>query len=194
MAYGVSEFVEKPDLETAHDYLVSGEYYWNGGIFVATAETVLKEIKENLPDLYDGLTRLGTELGTERFEAELKEVYGPLEGISFDYGIMEKTREKVYVIPCECGWSDVGSWESLYELRAGERDADQNLADGEALLIDCRRSFVSGHAGRLVACLGLTDCLIVDTSEAVLVAKLERSQDIRKVIDMLKKRGKGNLI
>ena len=194
LAYSVSGFVEKPDLETARNYLASGEYYWNGGIFVATAETIIKETKEHLPDLYQGLQRLKKTLGTERFNAELKDIYGELEGISFDYGIMEKTTEKVYVVPCECGWSDVGSWESLYELRQTDRDDDQNLTDGETVLIGCENSFISACGERLVACLGLKNCLVVDTPEALLVADLDRSQDIREIVDKLKRNGKENLL
>jgi mannose-1-phosphate guanylyltransferase len=193
-AYKVSEFIEKPDLEKALQYLESGEYYWNGGIFVATPETILKEIKEHIPELYDGLLRLKKTLGTEQFENELKEVYGELEPISFDYGIMEKTREEVHVLPCECGWSDVGSWASLYELKSADYDGDQNLADGETLLIDCERSFVLGHGKRLAVCLGLKNCLVVDTPEALLVTDLDQSQDIRKIVDQLKDIGKEKLL
>lgn len=193
-AYTVSEFVEKPDLKTAHHYLASGEYFWNGGIFVATPETILKEIKEQLPDLYRGLDRLAKALDSERFDAELQDVYGELTGISFDYGIMENTREEVYVIPCECGWSDVGSWASLYELKSIAHDSDQNLKDGETLLIDCVGSFISGRGGRLVACLGLKNCLVVDTPETLLVADLDKSQDVRKIVSQLKSTGKEKLL
>ncbi|MBU1902775.1 MAG: NTP transferase domain-containing protein [Proteobacteria bacterium] len=193
-AYRVSKFVEKPDIEKARSYLTSGEYYWNGGIFVARPETILKEMAKQLPELYKGLQRLADVLGTERFGTELKDVYGALRGISFDYGIMENTREDVYVVPSECGWSDVGSWASLYELRTSERDRAQNLADGETLLIACENSFVSGNGGRLVACLGLKNILIVDTADAVLVADLNRSQDIREIVDRLKETGKDRLL
>ncbi len=185
-AYRVSEFVEKPDLEKALEYLESGEYYWNGGIFVATPETILKEIKEHIPRLHHGLLRLRKTLGTEQFEAELKEVYGELEAVSFDYGIMEKTKEKVYVLPCECGWSDVGSWASLYEIKSKDHDSNKNLTDGETILVDCEKSFVMGRGGRLVACLGLKNCLVVDTSDALLVTDMDRSQDVRKIVDRLK--------
>jgi mannose-1-phosphate guanylyltransferase len=193
-AYRVSEFVEKPDLDKARHYLASGEYYWNGGIFVATPDTILKETKTHLPDLYAGLMRLGNTLGTAKFRAELKEVYEELAGISFDYGIMEKTRERVFVLPCECGWSDVGSWASLYELRSADYDKNKNLAEGDTLLVDCQRSFVSGSGGRPVVCLGLKNCLVVDTPETLLVADLDLSQDIRRIIDRLKKSGKEDLL
>ncbi len=193
-AYRVSEFVEKPDLETARHYLMSGEYFWNGGIFVARPQTVLKEIERYLPDLYNGLERLSAVLGSDRFESELKDVYGNLTGISFDYGIMEHTTEDVYVVPSECGWSDVGSWASLYELKSPDADALKNVSDGETLLISCENSYVSGRSGRLVACLGLKNALIVDTPDALLVADMDRSQDIREIVDRLKASGKDTLL
>lgn len=193
-AYPVMEFVEKPDLDKARQYLASGQYYWNAGIFVATVETILEEVKELLPDLYEGLLRIEEVLGTPAFEAELKAVYAGLSGISFDYGIMEKTKEEVYVLPCECGWSDVGSWASLYELKAADQDGNQNLAEGDTLLVDCERSFVSSRSGRLVACLGLDNCLLVDTPETLLVADLNRSQDVRRIVDQLKRTGKEDLL
>lgn len=193
-AYKVSAFVEKPDLQTAERYLESREYYWNGGIFVARPETILKEIRQHLPDLHEGLMRLKNALGTDDFEKEIEEVYGTLNSISFDHGIMEKTKEPVFVLPCQCGWSDVGSWASLYELRTEEHDEDGNLSEGECLLIHCHGSFVSGRSGRLVACLGLRDCLVVDTPDALLVADRKESQEIRDIVEELLKGQKGDLI
>jgi mannose-1-phosphate guanylyltransferase len=193
-AYRVSAFVEKPDIEKAHDYLKSGDYYWNAGIFVATPETILTEIEKQLPDLHEGLEQIALSLGTDRFEAEFKKAYENMEGVSFDYGIMENTRQQVYVIPSECGWSDVGSWESLYELRGSERNKDWNLAEGETLLIDCEKSFISSQGDRLVACLGLKECLVVDTGDAVLVADLNQSQNIRKIVDRLKEKKEDTLL
>ena len=193
-AYRVSAFVEKPDLETAHEYLKSGDYYWNAGIFVATPGTILTEIERQLPDLHENLGRIAAALGTDCFEREFREAYEAIEGISFDYGIMEHTGAKVFVIPSECGWSDVGSWESLYELKGAERDESRNLAEGETLLMDCEKSFVSSRADRLVACLGLKNCLVVDTGDTVLVADLAHSQDIRKIVDHLKEAGRDTLL
>ncbi len=193
-AYKVSAFVEKPDLEKAQAYLASGEYFWNAGIFVATPKTILNDIQHCLPDLYQGLNRLEKVLGTEDFEAGIEEVYGGLEAISFDYGIMEKTKSPVFVLPCECGWSDVGSWASLYEVREQDRDKQQNLTEGESLLVDCKQSFVSSRSGRLVTCLGLENCLIVDTPDALLVADLGKSQEIRKIVEHLKRTRKEELL
>jgi mannose-1-phosphate guanylyltransferase len=124
----------------------------------------------------------------------MEDVYRDLEGISFDHAIMEKTEDPVFVIPCECGWSDVGSWASLYDLREGAGDRHRNLKEGESVLIDCQNSFVSGQGGRLVACLGLKNCLVVDTPDALLVADLERAQDIRKIVEHLRRTQKEELL
>ena len=193
-AYRVSGFVEKPDPEKALQYLRSGEYFWNAGIFVATPDTILKEIQDHLPDLHEGLCGLKETLGTDSFEAKLEHVYGKLETISFDYGIMERTKDSVFVLPCDCGWSDVGSWASLYELKEQDHDKDQNLSEGESLLIDCKQSFISSRGGRLVACLGLNNCIVVDTPDALLVGDLKRSQEIRRIVDQLKKDRKDDLL
>ena len=99
--------------------------------------------------------------------------------------VLVSAEEDVFVLPCECGWSDVGSWESLYELKRQDRDSDENLATGDVLAIDCRRSHISAAGDRLVACLGLESCLVVDTPDVLLVADLKRSQEIRKIVDRL---------
>ena len=141
----MSAFVEKPTLEKAQQYLASGDYFWNAGIFVATPETVLKEIEETLPMLYRGLVRVREVAGKDEFPKVLKDVYEEVESISFDYGVMERTRNPVFVVPSDCGWSDVGSRQSLYEMRETDRDAEGNLAEGECLLIDCKENFVLEH-------------------------------------------------
>ncbi len=193
-AYRVLAFVEKPDLKTAEQYMASGEYYWNAGIFVATPQAILREIERHLPGLHRGLHRLRTALGAGDFERELRAVYPDLESISFDYGIMERTRTDVYVLPCQCGWSDVGSWTSLYELRQAEHDGDGNLAEGDTLVVDCQGTFASAIGGRLVACLGLRGCLVVDTPDCLLVADLNHAQAIRKVVERLKEQKREALL
>jgi mannose-1-phosphate guanylyltransferase len=190
----VSRFVEKPDRATALAYLESRDYDWNAGIFVAKPEVILQEIEACLPDLFAGLNRLNNSLGTDAFEREMAEVYAGIEPVSFDYGVMEKTTAPVFVVPCECGWSDVGSWESLYELRSGESDPAGNLALGEIELVDCRNLFVVSQPGRLVACLGMEDCLVVDTTDALLVAPRSRSQEVREIVDALKQKRKESFL
>ena len=192
--YEVEAFVEKPDLERAKQYLRSGKYFWNAGIFVATADTILHEITTHLPWLREGLDVISRALELGNIEDALASVYPELESVSFDYGIMEKTKGAVYVVPSECGWSDVGTWLSLYELRSKDQDPSGNVAEGDTLLIDCERNFISAKAGRLVACLGVENILVVDTEDALLVADLRRSQEIRDIVEELKKSGKEELL
>jgi mannose-1-phosphate guanylyltransferase len=193
-AYPVSAFAEKPDARTALRYLTSGEYYWNAGIFIATADTILHEIRAHLPMVHEALMKLDDAMGTDRFERVLSEVYPALPAVSFDYGVMEKTRQPLYVVPCECGWSDVGSWSSLYDLRSKEHDGAENLTEGQTLAIDCRRTFISARGGRMVVGLGLSDCFVVDAGDVVLVAHRDRAQDVRKIVDALKEDGKEQFI
>ncbi len=192
--YAVSSFVEKPDFDTARKYLTHGGYYWNAGIFVSTPETILREMEIHLPHVYAGLMEIKESIGTDSFLHTFEKAYNRMESVSFDYGIMEKTEADVYVVPCECGWSDVGSWGALYEMRSSEYDENGNLVEGDALLIDCRKCFVSARGGRLVATLGLENCVVVDMPDSILVADLNRSQEIRKVVDNLKKNGKESLL
>jgi mannose-1-phosphate guanylyltransferase len=193
-AYRVSSFVEKPNLEKARQYLTRGDYFWNAGIFVATPQAILKEMEENLPSLYHGLMSLDKVIGTAAFDNLLEEVYEGLDSISFDYGVMERTKNPIFVIPCDCGWSDVGSWDSVYELREWDKDEDDNLTEGECLLVDSKKNFVSSRGGRLVACLGLKDCLVVDTPDALLVADLNRAQEVRKITERLKRNRRDDLL
>lgn len=192
--YKVSAFVEKPDIKKAVEYLNSGDYYWNAGIFVATPETILCEMKTCLPDTYNSLIKLEPYFGSSDFKEKFVEVYCEIKTESFDYGIMEKTKAEISVIPCECGWSDVGSWESLYELRSAEYDSDMNLSDGDTLITGCEGSYVAAMGNRLVACLGLKNCIVIDREDALLVADMNKSQEIKKIVDELKKRKREELL
>jgi mannose-1-phosphate guanylyltransferase len=192
--YRVRRFVEKPALAAARQYLVSGDFLWNAGIFVATAATLLEAFARHLPVFSRGLERLAGSFGSATFAAELRRLYEETESISFDYAVMERTTAPCFVIPCRCGWSDVGSWSSLHEVRAADEDAAGNVVEGEVLLLDCERSLVLARGRRLVATLGLRRVLVVDTEDSVLVADLERSQDIRRIISALEAQGRKDLL
>ena len=193
-AFRVLKFVEKPDAARARDYLVDGRYYWNSGIFVAGTDTILQEMELLLPDHSKGLKILEGVLGTERFHHEFDAIYRDFKGISFDYGIMERTNKDIYVIPCQCGWSDVGSWDSLYELMKEDCDKEKNMKEGETFLVDCEGNFIHAGGGRTVACLGLKGCLVVDTGDALLVADLKSAQDITRIVKIMSDEGREDLI
>jgi mannose-1-phosphate guanylyltransferase len=182
----VARFVEKPDGPKAMQYLASGDYFWNSGIFIFTPETILQEIAEHLPQLYAGLCEIESAIGATDYAAVLHRVYPALESISIDYGVMERTRRPIYMLKGDFGWSDVGSWQALYELRADEYDADGNLLLGDAVTVEAQRNLVFATTERKIALLGVNDLVVVDTPEAVMIAPIARSQDVKKISDRLK--------
>ncbi len=188
--FRVVKFVEKPSLETAGKYLAAGTYFWNAGIFVATPQTLLDEFSLQMPTFFDGLQQLSGSFGQPQFSEQFRFLYEKTESISFDYAIMEKTSKPVYVVPADCGWSDVGSWFSLYEVRSEkEQDGFGNIQEGNTLLLNCRDSFVVARGNRLTAGLGLKNILVVDTDDALLVADLSHSQEVKEIINQVMERG-----
>jgi mannose-1-phosphate guanylyltransferase len=185
--FRVQRFVEKPDFETAVEYLSSGEYFWNSGIFIFTARTILQEIERCMPALYAGLLELELALDTPAYNTVVERVYGRLESVSIDYGVMEKTQQPIYVFKADFGWSDVGSWQALYELRSSEYDAQQNLLIGSVLTHEAERNLVFSTTERKVALLGVEGLVVVDTPDAVMIAPLARSQDVKVFPEKLKK-------
>jgi mannose-1-phosphate guanylyltransferase len=175
--------VEKPDYQTALGYLSSGDYLWNSGVFVFTARTILGEIEACMPALHEGLMEIERAIDTPDYDAAVERVYGRIESVSIDYGVMEKTAKPIYVFKADFGWSDVGSWQALYELRRAECDGQGNLALGDSMIIDAKRNLVFSTTGRKVALLGVEDLVIVDTPDAVMVARLDRSQDVKRLAE-----------
>jgi len=180
----VEAFVEKPDIETAKGYLKDGRYYWNSGIFVWKTKTLLGEIEKHQPSLYNGLQKIRNVIGTSQEADVIREVFKKLESISIDYGVMEKT-DRAAVIPADIGWSDVGSWTALDDVT--DHDASGNIIAGNVIDIGSRDSIIYAEK-RLVATIGLKDAVVVDTPDATLVCSKDRAQDVKKVVDELKKR------
>ncbi|MCC7386761.1 MAG: mannose-1-phosphate guanylyltransferase [Deltaproteobacteria bacterium] len=181
----VARFVEKPDRATAERYLLSGDFLWNSGMFVFPAAVMDTAIRALLPDLARGLDRL------EQAPPALGEIYPTLPAISIDYGVMEKA-EGVLVLPSRFPWSDVGSWDAVHEIEA--KDADDNVLRGDALALGVKRSLIEAAAGRLVAAIDVEDLIIVDTPDALLVAPRGRSQEVKRAVDALAKRGRKDLL
>ncbi len=193
-AYHVEEFVEKPSFDKAREFLSRGGYYWNGGIFVFMAKTMMEEIRSCLPDLHESLGDLRNSLGKKGYEKKLHEIYESIEPISIDYGVMEKTEKRVIVIPASFPWSDVGSWQAVYEMRYADRDSAGNIADGEAILIDCTDMFVRSEGKRLIGCIGLEGIFVIDADDALLICNKKRSQAVRRIIDVLIERKRDDLL
>lgn len=191
--FEVKKFVEKPDFETAVEYLRGGRLLWNSGIFIFTAKTILTEIRECLPDLHEGLEEIGEAMESDRFEAVIERVYPQLKSVSIDYGVMEKTSAMVRVLSGDFGWSDVGSWQALYELRSDEYDEGENLLLSEAMTIDAKRNLVYSTSGRAIALMGVEGLIVVDTPDALMVARKERSQDVKEFPENLEAAGRPEL-
>lgn len=183
--YPVGKFVEKPNAARAAHYLKSGDYYWNSGMFVWRAATILEEIKTYQPLLARGIAAIGELIERGAPRSVIDERYRMLPSVSIDTGVMERST-KAAVVPVSFRWSDVGSWGSLDEV--AKRDKADNVIAGRVVDIESQRSIVYGDR-RVVATIGLTDMVVVDTPDATLVCPKSRAQDVKKVVEILKKQG-----
>lgn len=190
--HDVKRFVEKPDLPTAQAYLADGSYLWNAGIFVFQARHMDGVLARHLPDLHAAITELAGTMGTAAYDQALARIYPTLPSISVDYGIMEKEATQLCVVPASFAWNDVGSFAALPDVLP--QDAQGNVTRGDVLLKDVNGGVVDARAGRLVAVLGLDDVVVVDTPDAVLVTRKDRSQQVGALLEMLKARGREELM
>lgn len=188
----IDAFVEKPDLETAQRYLRSGEFLWNAGMFCFTASAILNAVESQAPDIYQSMEVVWRDMqdavstlskDSLAYPMELPgESFGLVRSESIDFAVMEKAPKRA-VVPMDCGWSDIGSWQAISDLY--ESDQSGNRIQGEVVLIDSRNTFVQGES-RLIAAVGVDDLVIVDTQDAVLVARRDRAQEVKAVVDELK--------
>ena len=188
--HAVRRFVEKPDLATAQGYLASGDYLWNAGIFVFRADRILEELERHLPETRAPLAGISGAAGSPGFSRVLARQFPLLPAISIDYGVMEKAAN-IAVVPADFGWSDVGSFTALPEVRA--LDAQGNVTQGETILVDVRDSVVLA-GNRPLAVVGVEGMVVVDAGDAILVCPKDRAQDVRKIVDELGRRGLHRLL
>ncbi|MFA6033849.1 MAG: mannose-1-phosphate guanylyltransferase [Myxococcota bacterium] len=188
--FGVEAFVEKPDRPRAMDYVMSGRYLWNAGIFIFRAESMLKAIEQHIPEVYVGLREIGDAIGTDDLDAVTARAFQAMPSISIDYGVMEKSGG-IRVIPAPIVWSDVGSWASIPEI--SEVDASGNTIRGDTIVVDSGRCVISSDA-QLTAVVGMEETAIIVTADAILVCPLDRTQDVRKVVEQLKSKGRIELL
>ncbi|PJK09201.1 mannose-1-phosphate guanylyltransferase/mannose-6-phosphate isomerase [Lysobacteraceae bacterium NML08-0793] len=184
----IAAFVEKPDAARARQYLESGEYLWNSGMFLFRADAYLAALQQHAPAIAEAARkawqRARRDLDFIRVDAEC---FAESPDDSIDYAVMERVQQAA-VVPVDCGWSDVGSWSSLWSVAA--RDADGNVQLGDTVAIDSRNTYLQAADDRLLAVLGVEDLVVVDTADAVLVAHRERVQEVKKLVDTLKAEGR----
>ncbi|MGD0282923.1 MAG: mannose-1-phosphate guanylyltransferase/mannose-6-phosphate isomerase [Dissulfurispiraceae bacterium] len=173
--HDVERFIEKPDMETARRYVEDGSYYWNSGMFAFSIKTMLDEIGRHAPEIK------GLQIH-EGFEDVLR-VFEQMPDISIDYAVMEKS-DRVVVLPLDMYWNDIGSWDSLYDVL--DKDEEKNVTQGDVLAIDTTGTLILGSK-RQITTIGLKDCLIVETDDAILVAKKGEAQKVKEAVDILHK-------
>ena len=188
----VKSFREKPGLRQARSFLEKGNFFWNSGMFVWKASVILGEIKEFMPALHAGLAAIKASLGKKNEASTIRSVYKNLSSISIDYGIMEKSK-KVLMIPAEFGWSDLGSWDTLWEISAKDENGNAVPASSQAVFEDTKNTLIY-RPQKLVELNGMKDVIVVDTKDALLICKKGRSQDVKKIVDMLESGGKTHLL
>jgi mannose-1-phosphate guanylyltransferase len=190
IAKSVIEFREKPDYETAKEYLESDNYAWNSGMFIWKASTIIKNIELYLPDVYRIMLNIGDAMNTEKEFDVIKKTYQLIPSISIDYGIMEKSTD-VLVILGEFGWSDVGSWDALDVLYS--EDSNGNVIHGEHINISTTNC-ISYSSGKMVATIGIDNIVIVQTDDAVLVCNKDKVQDVKLIVDILRQQNRSDLL
>lgn len=193
--FPVLRFTEKPELAVAKEYVQSGRYQWNAGMFFWRVSTFLDALRRFLPDTYKAIEALALHIGKRSYQARLKKIYGKLESISVDYAVLEKAAASgsdgsvnganVFVIPAEIGWSDIGSWAAVYELLA--KQPGENILAGAGETLDATGNFL-WSPDKFVAAVGVHDLVVVETAEALLICPRERAQDVGKIVKALEQR------
>ncbi len=182
-AFRVASFIEKPDLQTARQYLDSGDYLWNSGMFMFKASVLITELDKFAPEI---MTACRAAFEQKRFDLDFvrldREAFSLCPADSIDYAVMEKTSAAV-VIPLDCGWSDVGSWASLHEV--SDSDESGNVIKGDVIAQDTSGCYLRSES-RLVTTVGLRDHIVIETSDAVVVAPRDRSQDVKSIVEQLR--------
>jgi mannose-1-phosphate guanylyltransferase len=189
-AFAVRRFTEKPPLDLAKQYVTSGNYQWNAGMFFWRVSAFLDNLKTFLPKTHEALESLAETIGKKSYERRLRAIYPKLENISVDYAILENaTRQegppRVFVIPADVGWSDIGSWAAVYELLA--KQPGQNVLAGHGLALDAIGNFLYSPT-KFVAAIGVRDLIVVETPDALLIVPRDRAQDVAKIVKSLEER------
>lgn len=182
VAYRVERFVEKPNLETAKEYVASEQYLWNSGMFIWKTSTILKKIKEYLPEIYTGLEKIAAAIGTPEQEQVLEAVFPNFISESIDYGVMEKA-DNIYIITGSFGWDDVGSWLAVGRIKKSNEFG--NVVNGNVITVDTKNSIIQG-GNKLIATVGVNNLIVVDTEDALLVCQADSAGNIKKVLENLK--------
>ncbi len=194
--FAVCRFTEKPELKLAQEYIASGNYHWNAGMFFWRVSTFLENLKNFLPKTYTALEKLAEFIGTRSYKRKLRAIYPKLENISVDYAVLEPATRvegppRVFVIPAEVGWSDIGSWAAVYQLLA--KKSGENVLAGPGYTLDTEGNFLWSPS-KFVAAIGVRDLIVVETPDALLICPRDRAQDVGKIVKWLGEQRRKDLL
>ncbi len=188
VAYRVRRFVEKPNRETAEQFIRRGDYAWNAGIFIWRVDRILEEIRRHVPTVGRVLDRVAAGISTGRVQEETHAAWSDLtENVTIDVGVMERAAADTAMVPVSIGWNDIGNWGQIAQLHS--RDAEGNSQHmqelGRHVAVDTRNTFVQSTTGRVIATVGVEDLVVVDTPDAVLICHKDRVQGVKQITDQL---------
>lgn len=187
--YTVASFTEKPDVETAKSFLASGQYYWNANLYTWRAIAIKQALQKHTPDVYQGLETINNAIGTASETASIADVYNQAQSVQIDKGVSEKA-DNLLMIPGSFDWYDIGDWGVLYDLKKEHDGANVVLGNiADCLNLDTKGSLIQTDK-RLIATIGVSDLVIIDTHDALLICPRDRVQDVKKVVEQLKAEGK----
>lgn len=185
--FTVRAFAEKPDIKTAQEFIDSGDFYWNSGVLIWHIDAIRREFERSMPDLYKDLQSIYDVIGSDRERAVIEDVYSWLHPVSIAYGIMENA-ESVCMLAGKFGWTDLGCWDDVQ--KAGGKDAGASMGTNFNMVeVDTANNFIKKSGKKAVAIVGLEDIIVIDTEDALLICRKGHSQDVKKVVDILRREG-----
>jgi mannose-1-phosphate guanylyltransferase len=184
--FRVAKFREKPPASVAREYLASGNFYWNSGIFVWKARTILRHLAQRQPEMMSHLERIVAASDSPDFQGVFEREFSSIRGVSIDYAVMEHAKD-VLVVEADFAWDDVGSWQAIARLRGS--DSDGNTVEAKHIGVSTEGSIIRGLDDHLIVTMGIRDCLVVHTPDATLVANRQDEESIRQVVKLLEERG-----
>jgi len=182
--YEVKTFAEKPNQATAHRFLESGEFLWNSGMFIWKAENILNSIKLFLPEMYESLQAIGAAVDTPEYNGVLKKQWATIHSDSIDYGVMEKAKN-VFVVKSTFGWSDVGGWDAVYEIK--EKDKNGNVIIGDVIPMETSNSYIFS-CKNLITTIGVKDLIIIQSRDSLLILNRKESEKVKNLVDLLERK------
>ncbi len=196
--FAVRRFTEKPELKLAQEYVATGNYHWNAGMFFWRVSTFLENLRQFLPKTHAALEKLSASIGTRSYDRKLRAIYPKLENISVDYAVLEPATRaegapRVFVIPAEVGWSDIGSWGAVHGLLLDKNSADGNVFLTPGYALEARGNLIS-CPGKIAALIGVHDLIVVDTPDALLICPRDRAQDVGKIVKWLEEQRRKDLL